>query len=148
MSEISPVDNTELPMTAEQLLPHRPPMLLVESLIEKLGDSAKAVTTMPKQGICYDPEYQFPEFFIEIIAQAMGMANGYEALCSGEEMIGGMIVGIDSARFFGTAPPGATLSINIEKTFEFGAIKIIHGEVLDGDSLLLACDLKVWEDIG
>ncbi len=148
MSDLSAVENIKLPMNAEQLLPHRPPMLLVESLVEKLGDNAKAVTTMPDRGICYDPEYQFPEYFIEIIAQTMAMANGYEALCAGETMNDGMIVGVDSVSFLGTASPGATLRIDIEKTFEFGAVKIIHGEIFDGDSLLVACDLKVWEDKG
>ena len=141
------IDNT-LPMSATALLPHRPPMLFVDRLLERYDDKAGGEAVMPDRGICFDPDQTFPEFFIEVIAQTMAMANGYDALCDGKKANDGMLVGIDSFVFAHTAPPGALLHIVIEKSFEFGAVKIIHGEIFHGDVLLAQGDIKVWEDIG
>ncbi len=141
------VDKT-LPMPAIALLPHRPPMLFVDSLLERYGDRAEGTALMPEKGICFDPAHTFPEFFIEVIAQTMAMANGYDALCDDKDVNDGMLVAIDSFVFQNTAPPGARLHIIIEKSFEFGAVKIIHGEVFHGNVLLAQGDIKVWEDLG
>lgn len=148
MIERSMHKNTKLPMSAIALLPHRPPMLFVDRLLERYGDKAKGEVVMPDRGICFDPDHKFPEFFIEVIAQTMAMANGYDALCDGKNPNDGMLVGIDSFVFAHTAPPGALLHIVIEKSFEFGAVRIIHGEIFHGDVLLAQGDIKVWEDIG
>ncbi len=137
-----------LPMAARSLLPHRPPMLFVDQLLERSGNRAKALAEMPVEGICVDDGMVFPEFFIEVVAQAMAMANGYDALRSGSRMNDGMLVGIDSFSFYHTASPGTRLRIEIEKIFEFGTVKIIHGEVFDADVLLASGDIKVWEDLG
>jgi predicted hotdog family 3-hydroxylacyl-ACP dehydratase len=123
-------------------------MLFVDQLVERCGDRAKATAKMPGKGICFDRGMVFPEFFIEVVAQAMAMANGYDALCAGTGMNDGMLVGIDSFSFHRTTLSGTLLRIEIEKLFEFGPVKIIHGEVFDGDLLLAAGDIKVWEDLG
>ena len=137
-----------LPMEAISLLPHRHPMLFVDHLLKRYDDIAEAGAVMPEEGICFDPAQPFFEFFIEVIAQSMAMANGYDALCSGKKMNDGMIVGVDSFAFYTTPAPGTKLHIIIEKSFEFGPVRIIHGEVFDGDLLLAEGDIKVWEDIG
>ncbi len=137
-----------LPMEAISLVPHRPPMLFVDYLLKRYEDKAEARAVMVAEGICFDSVQPFPEFFIEVVAQTMAMANGYDALCAGKKMNDGMIVGVDSFSFCNTPVPGTLLHIIIEKTFEFGPVRIIHGEVFDGDLLLAEGDIKVWEDIG
>lgn len=148
MAEKTVSVDRSLPMPADILLPHRPPMLFVDSLLERYGDKAKGGAVMPDRGICYYPGYIFYEFFIEVVAQTMAMANGYDSLCDGREANDGMLVGIDSFVFRDTAPPGTRLHIIVEKTFELGAIKIVHGEVFHGSALLAQGDIKVWEDLG
>ena len=138
----------KLPMTAERLLPHRPPMLFVDRLLERSGNRARAAATMPASGVCIDGDVYLDEFFIELVAQTMAMANGYDALCQGKTVNDGMLVAIDSFDFYTSAAPGSDLVIIIEKTFDYGPIKLIHGEVLDGDVKLVTGDLKVWENFG
>jgi len=135
-----------LPLPAEMLLPHRPEMLLVDSLVRRWDDSSSAKAVLPKSGICLFGGRLLPEFFIELVAQATAMANGYDALCAGVVQKNGMLVGVDTFAFPGKAVAGSTLRIETEKTFEFGAVKIIHGEVFAGDELLAAGDIKVWEE--
>jgi predicted hotdog family 3-hydroxylacyl-ACP dehydratase len=145
MTEKNVSTDTALPMEAIALIPHRPPMLFVDSLIDRSDNEAKATAVMPESGICFDPEYAFSEYFIEVVAQAMAMVNGYDAKVAGKKVQDGLLVGVDRFSFKGTAPAGAVLHVAIKKTMEFGAIKIIHGEIFCGETLLVEGDLKVWE---
>lgn len=134
-------------MQAIGLLPHRPPMLFVESLLERYGNTAIASAILAETGNCYQPGGVLPEFFVEVIAQTVAMASGYDALCRGERMNEGMLVGIDSFSFTHADPHGRRLSVETEKVFEFGAVKIIHGKVFCGNVLLAEGDIKVWEKL-
>ena len=148
-----------LPQPAAALLPHRPPMLFVETLIARHGNRATARAVLPDSGICVSGNRLVPEYFIELIAQATALANGYDGLCLGRPVHDGMLVGIESFSFHGRALNGSkegniagsiagrVVRIETEKTFEFGAIKVIHGEVYDDRELLAAGDIKVWEDL-
>lgn len=140
--------DTTLPLKAITLLPHRSPMLFVDSLIERCGDEARGTAVMPGSSIGFDSEYAFPEYFIEVVAQTIAMANGYDVRVIGEPVRNGLLVGIDRFFFKKTAPAGTLLEIAIKKTMEFSAIKIIHGEIFAGKELLVEGDIKVWEDVG
>ncbi len=147
MTEIRQAKDYQLPCPAEILVPHRPPMLFIDSLIERLADRATASAVVPENGICFDPvQGVLPEFFIEVIAQTMAAVNGYDALCDGKKTHDGFLVGIDEFSFGGTPTAGRTIRIEIEKTFEFGAVKIIRGQVFDEDILLASGTIKVWEN--
>ena len=146
MEKTLTTDIPELPLPAQDLLPHRPPMLFVDSLIRRWGNSSTAKAVLPESGICLCRGNLLPEFFIELVAQSIAMANGYDALCAGVPRKNGMLVGVDTFSFSGKAVAGSTVRIETEKTFEFGAVKIIHGEVFAGDELLAAGDIKVWEE--
>ncbi len=147
MMETGQVKDFQLPCPAEKLVPHRPPMLFIDSLLERFGDRATASAVVPEDGICVDPaQGLLPEFLIEVIAQTMAAANGYDALCDGKKNHDGFLVGIDEFAFEATPATGRTIRIEIEKTFEFGAVKIIRGQVFEGDMLLASGTLKVWEN--
>lgn len=146
MSEMQMNTEQNFPISAASLLPHRPPMLLINNLTERVENTAKADATMPAEGIFFDTESAFPEFYIEIMAQAVAASKGYDALIAQEKMLDGMIVGVDSFSFFKMADPGTHLEISIEMTFEFGAVKIIHGTIHDQKTLLAEGVIKVWEN--
>ncbi len=136
----------QLPMAAGSLLPHRPPMLFVENLLLRQGDRASGQAILPLSGIGISQNRLLPEYFIELIAQTAAMANGYDAIVSGEQPANGMLVGIDSFSYLSPGHLGRSVRIDIDKTFEFGAIKVISGEIYDGDELLVTGAIKVWED--
>lgn len=147
MIENGQTKHCQLPCSAEILVPHRPPMLLVDTLLERDGDRATASAVVPQNGICVDPDQGIlPEFFIEVIAQTMAAVNGYDALCAGKNPQDGFLVGIDEFSFEAVPALGKTIRIEVEKTFEFGAVKIIRGQVFDEDMLLASGTIKVWEN--
>jgi 3-hydroxyacyl-[acyl-carrier-protein] dehydratase len=136
-----------LPCPAEMLLPHRSPMLFIDSLVNRVGDKATAVVTVTANSICLDPERGIlPEFFIEIMAQTMAAANGYDALCENKAPRNGFLVGLDKYQLL-EKTAGAILRIEIAKTFEFGPVKIIEGQVFCDDRVLAIGEVKVWEDL-
>ncbi len=137
----------ELPCAAEQLLPHRPPMLLISRLLERQGDTAVAEAIIPRDGLFVDPEKGLlPEYFIEIIAQTMAATSGYDSSLAHIPLSDGFLVGIDNFLWPSRQIEAGIVRIHIEKTFEFGGVTIIHGQVVAGDNLLAQGDIKVWEN--
>lgn len=141
-------EEIQLPQDGSRFLPHRPPMLLVDELLERSGNMAVGSAVVPEGGVCCGGKSGFPELFVEIIAQTVAMANGYDAFRNGEKIREGMLVGIDSFSIAGTAELGRMLRIVTEKTFEFGAVRIIHGDVFCDGKLVAQGDIKVWENPG
>jgi predicted hotdog family 3-hydroxylacyl-ACP dehydratase len=135
-----------LPCAARRLVPHRPPMLLVERLLDKQDDHALVDAIAPDEGIFVDRLRGLaPEYFVEVIAQAMAAASGFDALEKGTPFGGGFLVGIDDCRWYGTAAGGETLRIELEKRFQFEAVTVMEGRVLGRGGCLASATVKVWE---
>lgn len=143
-----PIPQIRLPRPAETLLPHRPPMLLAAALVEREGDRTVAEADLPGTGLFVDNGLVVPEYFIELIAQTAALGNCYDAVNRGEAPRDGMLVGIDAFSWPGRPQPGSAVRIETDKTFGFGAVKIVHGKVYAGKTLLAEGDIKVWEDLG
>ena len=147
MTQSEEIAIIKLPCPAEMLVPHQPPMLLIDRLIERKGDMAVAEACVPQKGPCVDKERGLlPEFFIEIIAQTMAAVNGYDALLDEKKLNEGFLVGIDDFSWHTAPLPDKTLQVKVEKIFEFEMVKIIRGEVLCNDVLLAKGKIKVWEN--
>ncbi len=142
---ISP--KVKLPAQALPLLPHRPPMLFVECLVQREGDMAVAETMLPTSGIAVQNGQLLPEYFIELIAQTAALANGYDLQREGKEPNDGMLVGIDEFSVITDPPLGSLVRIETNKTFSFGPVSVISGTVWDGDRKLAEGAIKVWENV-
>jgi 3-hydroxyacyl-[acyl-carrier-protein] dehydratase len=140
------MNDLQLPCPVEQFVPHRPPMLLVAWLLERQPGRALLEATVPEEGIWMVARDEIlPEYYIELVAQAMAAVNGYDAIQEGSAPKSGMLVGVDHYCLEKQATPGETVWIEVEKTFEFGAVKIIRGVVRNDSRSLARVELKVWE---
>lgn len=140
------VNFLSLPCRAEKLVPHRPPMLIVDHLLERQADRAMAEATVPQEGIWVDAQHGvLPEYYIELIAQTMAAVTGCDVLREGRRPLDGFLVGIDTFCWEEKAVPGEHLWIEVEKTFEFGAVKIIRGMVRNGSQIKATGEIKIWE---
>lgn len=139
-----------LPFAAIKLVPQRPPMLLVDQLIarDREANSSMVAATVPGSGIFVEQGAGvLPEYFIELIAQAMAAVNGYDGLVDGAETGRGFLVGIEDFRWHGTAVPGERLRVEMVKKFEFGPVTVMAGMVLNGaGNVLAAGEIKAWEE--
>lgn len=138
--------NFQLPHPAEKLLIHRPPMLLIDSLLEREGDSASATASICKDDICFDENKGIlPEFFIEIMAQTIAAANGYDCLLENNPPRDGFIVGLDNFHFKTIVADKKSFLIKVIQTMELGPVKIMQGEIFSDDLLIATGEIKVWE---
>ncbi len=142
------VAKPDLPKKADTLLPHKPPMLLVEALVQRQGSRTVALATLPIAGLFVTVGSILPEYFIELIAQTAALGNCYDALMSKNASRDGMLVGIDTFSWSGQPRAGIPVYIETDIAFTFGSMKVVHGEVYAGAELLAAGDIKVWEDLG
>jgi len=121
-------------------------MLLVSRLVAKEETRAVVEAVVPEAGIFWHRERGLlPEYMVEVIAQSMAAASGYDHLERGTSTTGGFLVGLDTFTWSGTAIAGETLRVELEKTFQFEAVTVMHGRVVGRAGCLAEGSLKVWE---
>ena len=139
-------DLKKLPVKTASLMPHSPPMLLVDEVIEREGDMAKVSAVAPTGGIFCRGDSIRPEFAVEVVAQAMAAVDGYDAVMAGDGKRSGFLVGIEDFRWIMDISPGESLLIVLEKLFEFSQVAIMKGSVLKGDTIAAHGIVKVWQE--
>ncbi len=139
----------ELPCPAELLVAQRPPMLLAGELRRRDRDGNFSMVTalVPAEGVFITKEGRVrPEYFIELIAQAMAAVNGYDALTDGGADRRDLLVGIDRFSWLEGAGVGEELQVEVVKTFEFGPVTVMKGQIFNREGELLAeGEIKAWE---
>ncbi len=147
-----PVDMTVsalplLPLPAKRFLPHRPPMLFLNEILERNSNSAVASASIGKGNICFSEKGAvLPEYCIEILAQTVAAANGYDAADHHQTPKRGYIVGLEQCSFHHIPSKESVLLTKIAETMTFGAMKVIQGEVIADTAVIATAELKVWEE--
>jgi predicted hotdog family 3-hydroxylacyl-ACP dehydratase len=128
---MNPID-----LTPESLLPHRPPMLLVDDIIRLDDDGAVTRSIVrPDWPLC-DGRAADAIVLVELVAQTSGIHNGYirgkvEGLAADKR---GWIVGIRKAQWtLERLTVGTAVVVRTENTMEFEGFRDIIGRVeIDG----------------
>lgn len=127
-----------------EIIPHRPPMLLVDEIIELSEEHA--VGTLHLTGDEFFFQGHFPDnpimpavFRLEALAQV-----GAVALLSIPEFKGKTAVytGIDKAKFRAMAKPGDTLRMEIRFVKRRGPLAVAEGIVWVGDQKAAEAEIK------
>lgn len=135
----------ELPLPAEQLIPHRPPMRLVDALLEFREKSGVVAATVTAEGPLTTCDGRLEAVgLIEILAQAYAAVQGYDDLRQGRPVQMGFLVGIRSIRIEGEARVGDRLLVQLRPLAEMEGFALAEGEIRRGDSLLASGTLKLW----
>jgi radical SAM protein with 4Fe4S-binding SPASM domain len=133
-----------LPMDATNLVPHKPPALLVDRLLSQ-GERSGVVEVVVKPDCPWLTEDDMlgKPAYIEIASQAMAVIDSFMFR---NQVRGGMLVGVKKFRFYGDASVGDTLTVEIFKNAQLGAIGIIDVKIMDNDKLIAEGELKIWQD--
>jgi len=127
-----------------EILPHRPPMLLVDEILEM--DETHAVGTLHLTGEEFFFQGHFPGnpimpavFRLEALAQTGGVA-----LLSLPEFKGKTAVytGIDKAKFRAVVKPGDTLRLEMRFTKRRGAMAVAEGIAWVDDQKAAEAEIK------
>ena len=93
-----------LPMPAEMLVPHRPPILVIERLLEFNDTKGVVESCMHPDSIFARKDGSIEQVtMVEIIAQSFAAVKGYADLLEGKPISKGFLVGVKRLNIFGMA---------------------------------------------
>jgi radical SAM protein with 4Fe4S-binding SPASM domain len=138
-----------LPVDASRLVPHKPPMLLIDRLIEVMERSSLSEMTVKPDSIFVDAAGTLDDAsYPEIISQAIAAQEGFRKLGCRDPQQEGFLLGIKNLEILGSARIGDTLRISVMKVAKYGDFGIIQGEVRNGSTLIAHGEVKVWQGNG
>jgi predicted hotdog family 3-hydroxylacyl-ACP dehydratase len=136
-----------VPLPVAELLPHRPPMLMVEEIVA-MDDEREAAAlrlTIRSGNPFLDADGALdPAAFLEIIAQAAAAQHGANRRRDGMPAEDGMLLGVRDFCVTGAARTGESLVVEVRKTGEIERVATVDGSVRRGAALLAVASLTVW----
>ncbi len=123
-------------------LPHRPPMILIDRVLEGTEDSAVCESNVGTEGVLsnfVNEKGELPSYFtIELIAQTVGVWSGYLAKLHNIDIPPmGMILGARDLKYpKDHFDKGSALKIRVKKIMDDGAIASFDGEILSEEKII------------
>ena len=136
----------ELPISAENFIPHNKPMLIVDRLLEIDGDDCVAETTFSAGSPFVDSNSGIldPLMLVELVAQSYAAAKGYLDIKSGGEVVTGYLVGITKVELFEEAYAETLLTVEVKSVPAIDNFFVVDGTVFCKGVKLADVGLKVW----
>ncbi len=138
-----------LPVDAALLVPHKPPMLLIDRLLEIKERSSLLEMTVKDNTIFVGADNRLDDVsYPEILAQAIAAQEGFRKLGCRDYQPEGFLLGLKNLEIIGSARVGDTLQIFVQKVAKYGDFGIIQGEVRKGNDVIARGELKVYQSDG
>jgi radical SAM protein with 4Fe4S-binding SPASM domain len=142
-------DIVYLPVDAALLVPHKPPMLLIDRLLEMKERSSLSEMTVKANTIFVGADNRLDDAsYPEILAQAIAAQEGFRKLGCRDVQPEGFLLGLKNLEIIGSAGVGDTLQIFVQKVAKYGDFGIIQGEVRKGTDVIARGELKVYQSDG
>ncbi|HEX9021883.1 MAG TPA: radical SAM protein [Nitrospirota bacterium] len=136
-----------LPVDAARLVPHKPPMLLIDRLIELKERESLSEMTVRKDMVFVGEDGMLDDAsYPEIISQALAAMEGLRKFGSRSAGRSGLLLGIKNLEIFSSARAGDTLQISVVKIAKYGDFGIIRGEIRNNGVLVARGEVKAWQD--
>ena len=134
-----------LPLQAEELIPHRLPMRLVERLLEIDGKNGIVAAQVSAECPLVDSNGKLENIaLVELIAQSYAALKGYIDRLEDKPVRQGFLVGIKKMNWFETVLADEQLLIKISTLVELNDFAVAEGEIWRGDMLVASGEIKVW----
>ena len=122
------------PIPAAQLLPHAPPMLVIDSLLNAHHGHAEAAVVLRPGHVLLHNGIVAKEGFVELAAQTAGAMKGYAEKVLGEPIREGFLAAAQDFSFLGEAQEGDALRISVCTTTELSGITALSATVVRDDA--------------
>lgn len=134
-----------LPLAAEDLIPHRLPMRLIERLLEIDGKNGVVEALVAAEGPLIAVDGRLEDVALtELLAQAYAAVKGYADLRDEKPVKQGFLVGIKKLVKLLPAYSGDRLLIRVNTLAELEDFAVAEGEIWRGKELLARGEIKVW----
>ena len=136
---------TLLPIAAEELVPHRLPMRLIERLVEIDGKNGTVEARIAADCPLVSRAGKLEDVaLIELMAQAYAAVKGYADRLEAKPVRQGFLVGIKKLVRLQSVQAGDLLHINIRTLVELDDFSVAAGEIWCDDQLIAEGEIKVW----
>jgi len=126
-----------------ELLPQRPPFVMVDRLVSYDPVLTKTVFVVRPDNIFCDNGRLSAAGLCENIAQTCAARLGYINYTSGQPVRIGYIGSVNNFEIFRTPLAGETLETTIQVMQEVFNITLVHARVMSGQEILAESDLKI-----
>lgn len=134
-----------LPVRAALLLPHKAPMLCIDTLVECGETEASAVARLEEGQIFLKEDGTMDRSaFVELAAQCAGAMRGLSVLREGKETGSGFLVGAQNFTFAADARAGDELVIRVRLLSALEGVKVLEARILRDGELLARGNVKVF----
>ena len=134
-----------LPLPAQELIPHRKPMCMVDRLVEfaDQGGTVEAFVSSDNALVNDDGRLD-PLAVAEMIAQAYAVVKGYDDHLSGEPVKQGFLVGIRKIQFHQAVFAGDNLRIHVNTVGNIAGFAVVEGVVTHKSDIIAEGQIKLW----
>jgi 3-hydroxyacyl-[acyl-carrier-protein] dehydratase len=139
------------PIPAEQLIPHRPPIRIIDRMLAFDGCQGVVESVIPPDSLYVKDDGSIEQAaLVELIAQSFAAVKGYsdfqeEKPVDNEKQVNkGFLVGVKGFVFHKTAYSGDRLLVFISKTGETDEFALAEGRITRGEEVLATGNLMVW----
>jgi 3-hydroxyacyl-[acyl-carrier-protein] dehydratase len=133
------------PIPAEQLIPHRPPLRLIDRLLAYDGLQGVVESTLLPGSICLQDDGSIEQAaLVELVAQSFAAVKGYADSQKGQPGGRGFLVGVKQFTFQGQAHGNERLLITVTMSGKTDEFALAEGRVTRGEELLAFGNVMVW----
>lgn len=143
----------QFPLSVDKLmeyLPHRPPMIWIDQVLEVTPTSGRAQLTLKKDGLYFKEGRVIPTAPIEWVAQAAGYCAAARALGSvgAPKLSMALLVGIRDAQFanLDSLLPGSVITVQVDIIRELPPLALIRGRVMKDSQEVCQLVLKLFAE--
>jgi predicted hotdog family 3-hydroxylacyl-ACP dehydratase len=125
---------------------HKPPMLLVDRVVEEEEKQAKTSFTVGKNCIFLDENGVLARSaLIEIAAQSFAAADIFQKTTRGRKLSKGFLVSVRGFQFDGDAQAGDEIICSIRETNEIAQLHVIEAELHIKGRRIAVGELRIFE---
>lgn len=125
---------------------HKPPMLLVDKILEESPSKAKTSFSVNENCIFLDENNVLANSaFIEIAAQSFAAADIYQRTRDGKKLSKGFLVSVRDFKFLSEVKSGDEIICHVERTNEIAGLHVVETKLLAGDVLVAEGELRIFE---
>jgi 3-hydroxymyristoyl/3-hydroxydecanoyl-(acyl carrier protein) dehydratase len=128
----------------DALLPHRPPLVMIDRLVDACPESARAQKTFFPDSYGADGDSVCDAALVECLAQTVAAAQGETTRRLGLPPERGMLVGVSGFRFHRQARLGEPLELSIEIVKRLGAMILVNGRIAQNGNAVADGTLKFF----
>ena len=128
---------------AVNYIPQRPPMVMIDELIQSTESTAITSLTIKSTNIFVENEILAEPGLIENIAQTAAAMVGHQCCIQNIPVPVGFIAAVKDLKINSLPKVGTTIQTNIAVTNTVMDITIVRGKIQQGDNELCSCEMRI-----